>query len=1093
MTDIEANQTAVEPGLDEATPPPVEPWTPTRVVEWNAYYDVYVAAFVLALAFLGSANKIQSANSGLWSMLQTGRQISEARSPIGIGGSTLAAEGQRWVNIPWLFEVIHYQVFQNVAALAPPPAAGGAAPAGPLSIRGDQAAAGALVALGALIRAITAWLLLGLRRKGPGLWWTALCVTAALGVSLSPEPVESVANNPGGQAVRVVQPALGIQLGGIAGTAAVTPETWGLMFVALELFLLHQAINLGKTSRLYALIPLFALWTNTDETFSFGLLILGAATLGRFFDVRRDPKSALVPGPSPRTIAIVLLASFATTFLNPAHLFGVLGGFGILFGTVTSAIVPPSPPPVSVFGSSFRAGFGAAFTQTFQVYYAVLVVLGLASFGLNRRRFSVARLLMFALASVVWALALVYTGPFALVLVAVLALNGQEWYLDTLGTAGRLGAGWVVWSTGGRLLTIAIIFGAIFQATTGWGGQVGEARFGFGFDPDDFPFEAAEAVAAAPVEGNVLNTTLAQGDALAWRASGKRKPYIDSKTHLYSPQVLTEFDNLRKAIRDDKVETWRPILDQAKITSVMIQTAGAPITYAKLINSANWVLFYDDGAVAMFGRADDSLIPGDVTFFKANRLDAIELAFKRPKAVPAWVGAPQAVGAVDNVFRNRLLNRPQPHVSAAQHWLRPASVAAGANYLPDPAHCLLAIRELRTALSSKPDDFTAYRLLGEAYRLLLAQESALIAGIAPSQENIPRILQAAPQPRFLSLRTRQLLTALNSAAQTLPPARTPLDRVERADLNYNLAQLNLQNGSLDLARERLLSIEGRTGELNEDFIKNRLNLMSDLNARIEQIQDQLKVLTVQQRALPIKKADTARSSGAPGLAIRELEEAEGTSGGQGGIRPMLIDLYNDTGQADKALELVTSLSLNVDDPSLSNGIGTGSHRQGMIYFLLGDYRNAIALWGERSISQIRTYRLMQAPAATQTLLRGEAIAATRMFIELPEQVDQQAEWEFELAMAALEAGLPSAYVAEHLRTALELEPNLGVRPVIAYYLEQLGEPVPPPRPTTRPAAIPSPAAPTPVPAPAINPIPDSTAGELPANPLGPDAPSAPKP
>ena len=1000
MTDTEANQAqaAIEPEVDDVAPAPPEPWTPRRVAEWNAYYDVYVAAFVLALAFLGSTNKIQGANSGLWSLLQTGRQISEAGSPLGVDASTVAGEGRRWVNIPWLFEVIHYQVFKAVAAFAPRTAPAGPLPAGPVAVPGEQWGSGALVILDALVRAVTALLLLGLRRKGPGLWWTAICVTLALGVTLSPEPVEAIGQpNNGGGAVRVVLPAIGIQLGGIAGTATVAPETWGILFLALELFLLHRAINLGKVNSLYGLIPMFALWANMDETFGFGLTILAGAMAGRLFDAKQATEPA---GPSPRTTAIVLVAGFVATFLNPSHLFGVLGSFGILFRAVGLDLGPPSPQPISLFGSSFPVIAGKAFARAFQGYYAVLVIIGLASFALNRRRFSMSRFLMFALASVIWALALVYAAAFAVVFVMVLALNGQEWYQDTIGTEGRLGGGWAAWSTGGRLVTIAIIFAAIFQSTTGWGGQVGESRFGVGFDPDEFPFESADAIASSPIEGNVLNTTLAQGDALAWRTSGKRKPYIDSKSHLYPPQAIADFDSLRKAIRDDKVETWRPILDQSKISAVMIETASAPITYAKLMNSPNWVPFYDDGAVAAFGRTDSSAVPADVAYFKGNRLDANELAFKRPKPAPAWSGPPREVSElVDSVFQNRLLNRTQPHVEAARHWLRPATIPPGTSYLPDPAHCLLAVRELRTALSGKPDDFSAYRLLTEAYRLLLTQESALIAGIALTEANLAQIAQVAPQPRLLAIRTRQLLTALNSSALTLPPAKTPDDRVERANLNYNLAQLDLQNGFLDLARERLLAIDGRPGELSEDFFKNQTRLLGELNMRLEQIQTQINDLTIQRRASPPEKANFARSQGALGLAIRELAEAEQAGGNQAGIRPNLVDLYCETGQPDKALDLIATL--NIDDPSLSSGAGpaaagTASHRQGMIYFLLGDYENAISLWSERSISQLRNQRLIQAPMATQALLRGEPVASTRMFIELPEKVDQQAEWEFEL-------------------------------------------------------------------------------------------------
>ena len=1034
MTDKAANQAAVEAGLNESAPVPTppEPWTPARVSEWNAYYDVYVAAFVVALAFIGSSNRIQAAYSALWTQLDAGRSIAAAGSPIGLGGGTVAAEGRRWVNIPWLFEVIHHQVYQAVA-----------------NIRGEQWGAGALVALAALIRGLTAWILLGLRRKGPGLWWTALCVTGALGIVLSPEPVETVVVNNvnnANEAVRVVVSTVGIQSGGLAGVASVTPEVWGAMFLALELLLLHQAINLGKTSRVYGLIPLFLVWANTDETFAFGVMILAATTLGRFLDSRRVQESV---GSQIRTMGIVLASAFAITFVNPSHVFGVLAAFGVMLRSIGIDVGPPSPTTVSMFGANFAKLSGSSFARALQIYYACLILIGLASFALNRQRFSIARFLMFAMASLIFGLSLVYVAPFSLVFAAVLALNGQEWYHDTVGTEGRLGGGWVVWSTGGRLLTLALIFAAIFRITTGWGGQVGGARFGFGFDVDDFPFAAADAVATAPIEGNILNTTLAQGDALAWRAAGKRKAYIDSKAHLYPDLVRDQFEDLRKALRDDKVEAWRPVLDAQKISAVMIQTANAPLTYTKLMNSANWTPFYDDGANVMFGRSDSTALPADVAYFKANQLDADALAYKRPKPVPPWLGKPRFVSQlVDSVFQNRLLGQTQPHVDAARHWLRPATVPPGTTYLPDPAHCLLAIRELRTALSSKPDDFAAYQLLTEVYGILFTQESALIAGIKLTPENLSTIVRSAPQPRLLAIRFRQLLTAANFALQTLPPAQSAADRVDRANLSYNLSQLYLQSNNLDLARERRMEIDARAGEMPEEFFNNQIQLLGELKQRLSQVQAQIDEMTIQRRASSLEKADFARSNGASGLAIRELEEADQGGGGQPGIRATLVDLYNDTGQPDKSLDIISSM--NIDDPFLSSGpgmvgIGTATHRQGMVYYLLGDYRNAVSLWEDRSITQVRNTRLVQPPMAAQALLHGEPIGSTRMFIELPDLITRQAEWEFELGMATLEGGSDSSVVIWHFRSALELEPDLAVRPVIAYYLEQLGEPVPPPR------------------------------------------------
>jgi len=46
------------PEVVSPEPPKAEPWTAVKVAEWNAYYDLFVAALVLLLCFLASANKL---------------------------------------------------------------------------------------------------------------------------------------------------------------------------------------------------------------------------------------------------------------------------------------------------------------------------------------------------------------------------------------------------------------------------------------------------------------------------------------------------------------------------------------------------------------------------------------------------------------------------------------------------------------------------------------------------------------------------------------------------------------------------------------------------------------------------------------------------------------------------------------------------------------------------------------------------------------------------------------------------------------------------------------------------------------------------
>ena len=1078
MTDIGSKK---KPEVDESAEPAVadvpapEPWTAQRVFEWNAYYDIYVAAFVILLVFFISANKIQAINSGIWSLLQAGRQIATTGSPVVTDSTSIAGESLRWVNIPWLYEVSHYGLFEAVASLAPRPEAG--LPVNKVSNPRDQYGAGALVALDALVRGLTALLLLGLRRKGPGLWWTALCVTAALGVTLGPEPVASFTPKEGGDVVRQLSASVGVQIGGIATPASVvSPETWGLMFLAIELLLLHQAINLGKTGRLYGLIPLFLVWANTDDSFSVGLIALAASTIGLFVDAQRDRLR-----PSSRSALIVLAICFGATFVNPSHAFGVMAAFGVMFKMIGLNIGPPTVQPHFLFGPNIVPAGYDEFARALRLYYVALVGLGLGSFLLNRRNFVLGRFLMFVAASVLWALAFNYfTAAFAVILAASLALNGQEWYQRTFGTEGKLGAGWTIWSTGGRLVTIALIFAAIARGVTGWGGQVGDAQFGFGFNPDDFPFESAEALKDAPIEGNILNTSLPQGDAIAWKALSKHKSFVDSRAHLYPQSVFDEWRVFRNDLKNDDIEKWQPFLDRYKISTVMIQLSGdrdiAPRTYVKLMNSPNWVPFYDDGAVVMFGRADSKAPAADVAYFKANRLDAADLVYQKTKPVPAWVRPPTATwDLVDSIFQNRLLNRPQPHVEAALRWLGPSSSTPG---LPDPAHCVMAIREARTALSIKPDDSTAFQILIEAYELLLFQESAMVQGASPTPENYQRFLQAPQPSRFLANRTRQLLSAFNFRLDTLPPAKNVDDQALRANLNHQLAQFYLAVNALDLARNRLKLVaeEAQTSEMNDQFLRNLTKQLQELNQRVDQIKGQMDELAISQRASPLEKARFARANGAPDLAIRELEEANDAGVNQPGVRSTLVDLYCETGQLDKAFNLIANL--NVDDPSLSTGIGTAPFRQAIVYLLLGNYDNAIFLIRDRSIAQVRTQRTLQAPMATQMFLSGDPITSTRTFLELPEKVGLQAEWEFELALMILEAGLPPEMAAEHFQTSLKLEPNLAVRPVIAYYLEKLGKPIPPLKTTTPKPAEPSTAPTLPLPS-----IPTGEKSDLPPSPF----------
>ena len=75
-------------------------------------------------------------------------------------------------------------------------------------------------------------------------------------------------------------------------------------------------------------------------------------------------------------------------------------------------------------------------------YYMVVVRLGLVSFVLNRKRFSLGRFLTYAVMALLWGAYIRFGSSSPSSSPPPWCLNGQEWYHDRFGTEGRLGRGW---------------------------------------------------------------------------------------------------------------------------------------------------------------------------------------------------------------------------------------------------------------------------------------------------------------------------------------------------------------------------------------------------------------------------------------------------------------------------------------------------------------------------------------------------------------------------------------------------------------------------------------------------------------------------
>jgi len=1013
----------------------------------NAYYDVYVKWAALVLAFMVSCNYLT--DSQLWVHLKTGQLIADQSAPVTTDVFSYTSSGRPWVDVPWLFQLIQAGLYKLIYGLVP------VNPADTTANRAnaENIAVGALVALGALVRLVTAWLLFKIRHRGPGLWWSAICVALALGVSLH-------------VTLDLGFPIFGLRMGGIAGPASASPSTWGLLFLAFELWLLFRAFSSGKSGALWLLIPVFLLWANIDESFLTGLVVLAASGVGRWLDgsstagldapagksreaaASPEDEARAEPRPAPAGIALIVLACCAAVCLANPYTYRA---YVVALSPYAHSFRPTStittPDQLSFFSSEFRQKYSENW-YLLPAYYFVVVALGLGSFMLNVRRFTWSRFLMFAVMSVLWGVLMHLAAAFAVVFAAVVIPNGQEWYQDRFGTEGRLGRLWSLWSTGGRLVTLALIFLVMFNDIAGWLNNQPEIQFGLGYNQDRFALEAAEFLSSHnEIQGKILNTTLHQGDALIWKAGPKRGVYVDSRPRLFPPELLEQWDKTRKAVRDDDVAAWKPLLDKYEISVVVIEPAVAPVTHHRLMRSANWVPFYDDGRSVMFGRSDAP--KSDLAFFEANRLDPDLRAFRTAHPVVGAERPPNPTSPIDALFQTRTFSRIQSRDESARRWLEglgadDPTATTDAQPIPEPSRCILAIQDARTALARSPDDWIAFRLLNDAYRFLMIQEAAMLAGIPINPENQARIRSAPPNLERLMNRYQQRVTALNYAILTTPSPPNSAARLELLGLNLDLYRLYQGGNARDLARDRLKFVldASEPSDFPPEMRAQLQQQFDQLDQESKKLANALEDFSIERRAGPIEQASFALAQGGVALAIEKLADAERNSMSPAVVKPRLIDLYCNTGQPDKALELLAVGA--IDDPNLGPEPGAGALRQGRVYFLLGNYFSTATLWQTRAIPRLQADRSNRVLAAAGILTHGEATQTTNEFLAVPGSLNQQATWEYDLGMCQLEAGLPEESAA-HFTQALTLAPGLPVRPIAEYYLKKMGKPVPPKR------------------------------------------------
>ena len=191
----------------------------------------------------------------------------------------------------------------------------------------------------------------------------------------------------------------------------------------------------------------------------------------------------------------------------------------------------------------------------------------------------------------------------------------------------------------------------------------------------------------------------------------------------------------------------------------------------------------------------------------------------------------------------------------------------------------------------------------------------MLAGLSITPENKDQISRVSPNPERLMNRYRQRVTALNFAIQTTPPPESADSRRGLFELNLQLFQLYMSVGFRDMARDRLqavLELSRTDDSITVDVRAQLEDQLNQLNKAVKDVEDRLEDLAIENQATSVDQAMYAQQQGAVGLAITKLADAERSGSSPMIVKPRLVDLYCNTGQPDKALDLLAVGS--VEDP-----------------------------------------------------------------------------------------------------------------------------------------------------------------------------------
>ena len=979
---------ASPPPLPEEQLPEYEPLTPELVEDEAVRGDFVIRWATVLLALLLGWTQIDDT-----SLLVRIRHGQQSLLPYGVDTFSASAGDRSWVNIGWLSDPVLAGVY------------------GVLGARG-------LTILGAVVSAITFWLLSRICVKGVSTWWGSVCGALAL-IAVFPQLI------PG-------------------------PTGLTLLGVTLVVFQLHRWSENRSAGFVWQIPVTILVWSQLDPRAWLGAAIVLAYALS-WVGLR-----GVEAGDSPDTVKSlgkITGASLIAWLLHPMH-------YHVLLSPLTAYRTEyPELRAYSLFDWPYVWQWYPVFSKEFQnrldlfsVVSLGLCVLALLTCALNFKRLTWEWLLPWVVVVALAALCAHQLPVAALLSVALITLNAQLWYRGMFSQKYTLDAMPLAWNRGGRAITVVLLLLLGLVASNGMLMGRGGRRIGTGFSPQLLAsISGAEKLAKEVASPEVFNFRLDQGDLLIWAGL---KPYADRRLTLYASggeNLLARHRLLRESLRlpnpqtpsSGKPEVWKPEFARLHINQAIPRLSGPAPDYRTLIEmlSQGWSMTSLQSFGAVLSRTDSPdeaftqyrLTHPDVSYVKqAFQTEAPKTPLtdgpwifpRRPTVYDTYLWQPQTA-----------LNEPlqlASHENALVQLFSAISDKSPELVMDTTALALSAYRHARQGIILDPQSVQGYRILGQSAMFLHRIESSIASDFRT--------------PYRGNFWITQVLQSYHHLLQLNP---------DIAEVHEELASLQMQMGKPDLALEHLRQVYRLKGAYTtyaltdpqyEQSVKQNTKAVTELKRHVKTVEEA--VLKAPLSGGDWKGSlDAAINGNCSGIALRVLEENRAEVAKDVRYQLLRLELLSVVGRTEDALQEAESLNtmftkspeFNATQPlSVTqvrqmlalNGLAIGDNAQ-----LETLFRKDSQLVAESTMRGVlEQVSLVSLPGIRLDLMpASQGATAYEALYLAPER---WANVEFMLAQSELSTW-HNAAAKTRLTALLEAEPNVSLRPLIALYLELL--------------------------------------------------------